>query len=199
MSFPTTPLYRQAIAWAASLVEPSISDHTLLSEARDVLRARIDSVTLKLLREGISEERARLFDAVLSEIGGNAFDHNLGQWHDIPGVFFGTEKTEMGMLCAVADRGQGVFATLSRVRPGLKDDYEALHVAFTERLSGRAPEQRGNGLKFVRSVLMNDGINMWYASGKAAYVIEEGKESWLADPTDPPVRGCCAILLLKTR
>lgn len=71
---------------------------------------------------------------------------------------------------------------------------QALHVAFTERLSGRAPEKRGNGLKFVRSVLIEDGIDLWYGSGTSAYVVEQRSEKWLT--TDTEIFGCCAILFL---
>jgi hypothetical protein len=81
------------------------------------------------------------------------------------------------------------------VRPELSSDAEALRIAFTERISGRAPEQRGNGLKFVRSVLLQDGIDLWYGSGHAAYSVIQREEHWLE--TDAPILGCCAILLLR--
>ena len=189
------PLSQLAITWSGAKKEPHVPLSEQWCETRDILRARIDSVTIQLLRSGIPEERARLLDAVLSEIGGNSFDHNIGQWRDTPGVFFAVQKTENGILCVLADRGQGVLSTLSRVRPELKDAEEALRVAFTERISGRSPEQRGNGLKFVRSVLLQDGIDMWYASGSAAYTVQDRVESRM--PADASVEGCCAILLLK--
>ena len=160
-----------------------------------MLRARIDSLTIRLLRQGIAEDRVRLLDAVLSEIGSNSFDHNIGQWRDISGVLFEITETDEGILCVLADRGQGIRATLSRVRPGIMSDTEALRIAFTERLSGRAPEQRGNGLKFVRSVLLQDGIDLWYGSGTAVYAMETRQENWM--DIRPPILGCCAILLLK--
>lgn len=189
------PLSRQAILWASVLKEPENPASEQYSETRDILRARIDSVTIRLLQQGIADDRVRLLDAVLSEIGSNSFDHNIGQWRDLPGVFFATEETADGHLCVLADRGQGIFKTLHRVRPDLGSDMDALRVAFTERVSGRAPEQRGNGLKFVRAVLLEDGIDLWYGSGKAAYTVIERQESW--STTETPIFGCCAILLLR--
>lgn len=40
----------------------------------------------------------------------------------------------------LADRGLGILETLKQVRPTLKTHIEAVNVAFTEILSGRAPE-----------------------------------------------------------
>jgi hypothetical protein len=39
------------------------------------------------------------------------------------------------------------------VVPGLTDHQQALAIAFEQIVSGRHPEHRGNGLKFVRSVI----------------------------------------------
>ena len=146
---------------------------------------------IRLYKSGLQEDRLHLFEAVLSEIGNNAFDHNIGNWREIPGVFFGAE-TGKKPLFVIADRGQGVRTTLSRVRPDLTTDADALRVAFTERISGRAPERRGNGLKFVRRVLLNDGLDCWYGSGSAVYEVLGKQEVW--KDADQPVPGCCAIL-----
>ena len=58
----------------------------------------------------------------------------------------------------LADRGLGILETLKQVRPTLKTHIEAVNVAFTEILSGRAPEKRGNGLKFVREVTFTNPL-----------------------------------------
>jgi hypothetical protein len=34
----------------------------------------------------MTADKLTLADAVLSEIGNNAFDHNVGNWRDVPGV-----------------------------------------------------------------------------------------------------------------
>ena len=68
----------------------------------------------------------------------------------------------------VADRGQGVLATLKQVLPDLKNDKEALLVAFTKNITGRAPERRGNGLKFVVRSLSQLKVEAFqYQSGVA--------------------------------
>ncbi|KKK76987.1 hypothetical protein LCGC14_2858100, partial [marine sediment metagenome] len=77
-------------------------------------------------------------------------------------------------IITLADRGVGIKATLSRVRTNLKDDNEALEVAMTEHLSGRYPEQRGNGLKFVVNVARDNPIRVSLQSGTAIATI--GKE-----------------------
>jgi len=191
----THPLVQEAMLWSAEANKPPPLSAGQWCATKDTLRARIDSLTIRLLHQNVAEDRVRLFDAVLSEIGSNSFDHNIGQWRDTPGVLFKSSETDDGTLCVLADRGQGLLTTLSRVRPALNNDAEALRVAFTESISGRAPEQRGNGLKFVRSILLEDGIDLWYGSGNAAYAVTERVEEWL--PNDPPVLGCSAILLLR--
>jgi len=188
-------LAKKAMIWTSAKSEPPALPPTQWCETKDVLRARIDSLTIRLLHRNMEEDRVRLFDAVLSEIGSNSFDHNIGQWRDTPGVYFDSQGIDDGLLCVLADRGQGVRTTLSRVRPDLISDETALRVAFTERLSGRAPEQRGNGLKFVRAILLEDGIDLWYGSGSAIYAVAQRIEEWLT--ADPPMLGCCAIILLR--
>ena len=113
-------------------------------------------------------DEAALITAVVGEIGNNCFDHNLGQWRDIPGCYFHYGQQDSFVWIVVADRGQGIFASLSRVAADITDDDKALEAAFQRRLSGRSPEQRGNGLKFVRSII-NGNVNrgLFFSSGKA--------------------------------
>ncbi|MFH1315007.1 MAG: helix-turn-helix domain-containing protein [Candidatus Uhrbacteria bacterium] len=109
-------------------------------------------------------------DAILSlitsttgEIGNNSYDHNLGNWPDIQGIFFGYNINMRQVV--LADRGRGLLTTLRQVRPELKTHEEALYVAFTEMVSGRAPENRGNGLKYVRKIITEKNLNLYYQSG----------------------------------
>lgn len=53
----------------------------------------------------------------------------------------------------LGDRGQGILSSLKQVLPTLQDDQVALNTAFEKKISGRSPEHRGNGLKFVRNVI----------------------------------------------
>lgn len=184
------PLVQQAFAWASAEVPPDISgdDHC---PHRDMFRARVDSLRITLLRKGYSERMAPLVHAVLAEIGGNAFDHNVGNFRDVPGVFFGRAFAPSPFF-VIADRGQGVLATLKRVRPELRIDMDALRTAFLERITSRAPENRGNGLKFVRKTLLGDGIDLFFQSGTASYCVEQKQERW--EEQTIAVLGCIAVL-----
>lgn len=89
--------------------------------------------------------------AILGELTNNAFNHNLGQWRDHQGCMVGFEvDTKLKVLrIAIADRGQGIISSLQNTVAPIKDPKVILEKAFYERVSGRAPEKRGNGLKFV--------------------------------------------------
>lgn len=121
---------------------------------RDLFQARLDTKYREIMVQGLlGENDAALLTAVLGEIGNNCFDHNLGRWRDMPGCFFGCYPERSTILAIIADRGQGILNSLKQVRPGLATETEALKTAFEVRISGRSPERRGNGLKFVRSVI----------------------------------------------
>lgn len=133
-----------------------------------------------------------LIVAVAGEIGNNSFDHNLGNWPDVSGIFFGYDLNKRQI--ALADRGQGILKTLSRVRPELKNDEEALRVAFTEIVSGRAPEERGNGLKFVRSVIAKNPFSLIYQTGEAICELKQGGGEVLVKKAEWHINGCLALL-----
>jgi hypothetical protein len=98
-----------------------------------------------------SAVKLRLAISVAGEIGNNTFDHNLGQWRDVHVFWFECQVTGGRLWMVLADRGQGIFQSLAGVHPGITDEEEALKAAFEKVISGRGPEQRGNGIKFVRS------------------------------------------------
>ncbi len=156
------PLTRYALAgvpqlagaedWYRSQSEPAGAPGETACETRDVFAAR-QARMAELARSGVPEDELALVIAVAGEIGNNCFDHNLGHWRDIPGCWFETQLTGALLWICIADRGQGVFRSLSRAHPGIADERSALVAAFEKKISGRAPESRGNGLKFVRSVV----------------------------------------------
>lgn len=185
---------RDAFAWATAQkpMEPSSEYYC---PTRDILAARLEHCRSDAIRLGMPERQSYLLRALLGEIGGNCFDHNLGTWEDVPGALFRWKQVRHEFFAVIADRGQGIRTTLTRVRPSISTHEEALRVAFLEQLSGRAPERRGNGLKFVRSVLLSDGIDLLFQSGDAIYRIEHGNEKW--EPTVCPVRGCFSVLSWK--
>ena len=91
----------------------------------------------------------------------------------------------------LADRGQGVLKTLKKVKPELKNDSEALKTAFIERISGRAPEARGNGLKFTKESVKKEKMYLVFSSGNAR--AELNKEMKIKQ-IDENIKGCLAIL-----
>lgn len=160
---------------------------------RDVFQNRTEKMLADLLRKpGISEDQAYIISAIVGEIGNNSFDHNVGNWPDIMGIFFTYFFVEGKLRVILADRGQGVLATLRRVQPGLADDVEALKTAFTKKISGRAPENRGNGLKFVKTGVRNSHFHLVFISGFAQADLNETAkfQKWESDP----IRGCLALL-----
>lgn len=137
-----------------------------------------------------------LIVAIVGEIGNNSFDHNLGNWPDISGIFFSYDTNKRQI--ALADRGQGILRTLKRVKPDVKNDEDALLTAFTEVISGRAPEARGNGLKFVLEVVLNRNIELDFYSGGAKVSIDnrDGNEvkKMNISKTDLYYSGCLALI-----
>ncbi len=158
---------------------------------RDVFQARLESLQHALAGK-VSESAVSLLSAVAGEIGNNSFDHNLGNWPDITGIYFSFDMRNKNIV--LADRGQGILATLKRVRPELTNASEALKVAFTEIISGRLPEARGNGLKFVRSVIVENPFTLKFQTGDANLLLKEADEVLPISPSQEYLRGCIAII-----
>lgn len=161
---------------------------------RDIFQTKVDKMMNDLLKaKSIDEESVYLISAMVGEIGNNSFDHNLGKWTDIMGIFFGYETEGDNLKIVLADRGQGVLKTLKQIKPDLKNDLEALKIAFTEKISGRAPENRGNGLKFVKENVKNKKMHLTFISGNAQAELNEKMEM---KETKGSIKGCLAILSL---
>jgi len=133
-----------------------------------------------------------LIVAVAGEIGNNSFDHNLGNWPDISGIFFAYDIHKRSIV--LADRGLGILTTLKRVKIELKTDKEALKVAFTEILSGRSPESRGNGLKFVRKIIAENPIGLLFQTGDAELILTKDSDAMDMRSSPEPFRGCLALI-----
>jgi len=132
---------------------------------RSVFQARLSRFELLLKGNLLFNQIYSLIVAMAGEIGNNSFDHNLGNWPDVIGVFLGYNLTQRTII--LADRGQGILTTLKRFRPELNNHADALKVAFTEIVSGRAPESRGNGLKFVKQVVQENNFSLFFQTGDA--------------------------------
>jgi hypothetical protein len=121
-----------------------------------------------------------------------SIDHNLGNWPDILGIFFSYSLTERKII--LADRGLGILSTLKKVKTDLKSHKEALEVAFTETISGRAPESRGNGLKFVRNIVAQNPIKLTFQTGDAILFLQQGEQEIEAKISESVVSGCSAVI-----
>lgn len=109
--------------------------------------------------------------AVVGEIGNNCFDHNLGHWTDETGCYFVKIVNDGIATVVISDRGQGLFRSLKRVVPDLATPQQAIDIAFHRRITGRAPERRGNGLKLVReTVNAIEGRGLFYQTNGSTHV-----------------------------
>lgn len=187
----TNNIVKLGTDWAQAKSDsiPEISS-SFYCATRDVFQARLDSMRqLYIQKKVASEDVVYLLTALVGEIGNNSFDHNGGRWPDVPGIFFGNDFDTK--IVVLADRGQGVLKTLQQVRPALPDDLQALEVAFKEKLSGRAPENRGNGLKFVRQTIHDQKLHLSFYSGTAQAELNDAIN---IVPVQQMVQGCLAIL-----
>jgi len=186
---------KQAWQWISERAENVDISSENYCKTRDIFQARLEKMTKDLLESGkVDENKVYMASAIAGELGNNSFDHNIGNWRDIPGTFFGYDFYSNDLLIVLADRGQGVWATLKNVRPELKDDREALSTAFTEIISGRSPEARGNGLKFVRQSVKELNFHLDFYSGEAK---AELNEKFSVVDSEKKVSGCLAILRVK--
>jgi len=183
-------IFKLAKNWVSNKTEISVQFYCSDSST---FQARLIKMSneLSLTSDKNLKNNFSLVVAIAGEIGNNSFDHNLGNWPDEPGVFFGFDLSKRQII--LADRGQGVLQTLKQVKPELVDDSSALIVAFTEIISGRAPEERGNGLKFVRKVVERNDMKLFFKSGNAE--LKVSKESPLSIiKSDISIRGCLVLI-----
>jgi hypothetical protein len=156
-------------------------DH--FSITRDVFTARLESF--------IIDTNKYLEAAIIGEIGNNTFDHNF-MFRNIyqKGVYCNYNFGEKYIV--VADYGRGIKASLKQVIPNIQDDLEALKTAFTKKISGRSPEQRGNGLKFVSEAIQNNYWDLYFQSGNGCCFIN--KDGIKYSNSDTSIFGCFAII-----
>lgn len=180
--------------WAES-TSPITPAPDIYCQTRDVFQARLETLQAKLSKI-IPIRMVSLIIAVAGEIGNNSFDHNLGNWPDIPGIFFSYSLRDRKIL--LADRGQGILTTLKRVRPELTSSSDALRVAFTETISGRYPETRGNGLKFVKAIIVNNPLSLSFQTGDAQLLLKRGDSQLNINQASTIIKGCFALIHFET-
>jgi hypothetical protein len=147
---------------------------------------------LERMQQELNNENVSLLTAITGGIGNNSFDHNIGNWPKVPGIFFGYDINKKEIV--LADRGQGLLKTLKRVKPELNNYQDAIRVAFTEIISGRAPEERGNGLKFVRRIVSANKINLFFQSGDYCLEMLKQKEGMNINKSNNFLQECLAII-----
>lgn len=157
--------------------------------------ARLMKMEYALMQKPGFEKTYSLITLITGEIGDNSFAHNLGKWPDTAGIFFGYDL-DKGIV-VLADRGLGILETLRQVRPELPSHVAAMEVAFTEFISGRAPEKRGNGLKLVREVVMEHSIDLFFTSGDAEVRMQGSDKKFRVMRGQRIVRGCLAKIEFK--
>ena len=132
-----------------------------------------------------------LLTSMVGEIGDNSYAHNLGNWPDILGIFFAYDLNKR--IIVLADRGRGILETLKVVRTELESHTEALKVAFTEIISGRFPERRGNGLKSVVQNILTSDVELTFRTGDAQLDLKKGDRE-LKIIKCATFHGCFAVL-----
>lgn len=157
-----------------------------------IFQARIVKMEGMMIKDRDAKGLFSLLTSIAGEIGNNSYDHNLGQWTDIPGIFFGYDLAKKQIV--LADRGMGILKNLKRVRPLLRNHREALKLAFTEIVSGRSPEARGNGLKYVRNIVSKNHISLIFQTGNAKLILEGGSNELYIETTQENIRGCLVLI-----
>ncbi|MFA5010256.1 MAG: MerR family transcriptional regulator [Patescibacteria group bacterium] len=182
-------------SWRWATAEPPVEPASMYyCQTRDVFTARWERLVGELARIVLRDDgQSNLIAGIASEIGNNSFDHNIGNWPDIPGVFFGYDLKRREIV--LADRGRGILTTLRQTRPELKNDLEAVEMAFTKAISGRAPETRGNGLKFVKAAVRSGtSISLVFQSGVAQISLMRRNSHLSVRVAHPAIQGCLAII-----
>lgn len=187
----TKGLLQTALDWA-NAHEPRILPDGWYCPTSDVFKARLERMTYELLARPALRDHASLIASAAGEIGNNSYDHNLGTWPDVSGVMFAYDLSKN--VVVLADRGVGILATLRRVRPALATHEAALTVAFTEIITGRAPEHRGNGLKYVRRAVVESKASLRFWTGDASLIVNKASSELRVIFSEIAVRGCVAVI-----
>jgi len=182
-------LFKLAYDWVAS---NKVFPKEFYCQDSSAFQARLIRMEHFMMENEATKNTFSLIVSTAGEIGDNSFAHNLGQWPDTPGVFFAYDLKKRQVV--LADRGLGILKTLKRVKPTLKNHQQALQVAFTEVISGRAPEARGNGLKYVKKIIFENNMSLFFQSGNAKLEISgKGSELKITKTTDN-FHGCLALI-----
>lgn len=165
----------------ANLISQIKKDSDNWSAYKDIFDARLQTYTL--------DTQEWLWGAVIGEIGFNTYDHNI-VFSGAKGLYCNFEYKENGIL--LLDFGCGIKSSLSKIRKDIESDKDALRIGFTEVVSGRFPERRGNGLKFALTTVVQNGWNMYFHSGSAYCLVD--KDGYIFGDSQYNHCGCFCIL-----
>ncbi len=140
-------------------------------ETRDQSQARIAKWVKLFVSFGENLNNSIILGSIIGEITNNSFDHNLGRWTDSSGCVVGIHLENNIIKINIADRGQGIVSTLRHQFSELTENSEILNNAFTKRVSGRAHEKRGNGLKYVNQHITNSNNYLYCFSNSEKFQI----------------------------
>ena len=192
-----------ALEWARAQT-PTEPPAEFYCPTSDVWQGRFSKMVALLIAQGAEQNFAALITAAIGEVGDNCFAHNTPNWIDMTGCWFEWSVNDGELKCVIADRGRGILTSLKAVRPSLITDKDALRVALTERVTGRAPEKRGNGLKFVVDALQAvPGGSFFLQSGKArvsaTLPLDPGRLEEYIGETEAALRGVYSKLEIKVK
>ena len=178
---------KEIIIAVISEMDGNFKENTeFFSETRDIFTARLQSYILRFNKY--------LEAAVIGEIGNNTFDHNFIFKNEHPrGVYCNFSYKQDYTI--IADYGMGIKNSLLPVMPSINTDLEAVETAFTKRISGRSPEQRGNGLKFVSETIIQNNWYLYFQSGSGSCSIS--KNGMFFNEETFFLNGCLAIINFK--
>ncbi|MEK7172112.1 MAG: helix-turn-helix domain-containing protein [Patescibacteria group bacterium] len=180
-----------AVGWKWASRSPSEPVKEFYCPTSDVFTARLTRLERDLQKVDDLGIHHSLLTSMVGEIGDNSYAHNLGNWPDILGIFFAYDLNKR--VIVLADRGRGILKTLKYVRPGLESHKEALKVAFTEIISGRFPERRGNGLKSVAQNILASDVKLTFRTGDAGLYLKKGDQDINISKCET-FHGCFAVL-----
>jgi len=187
----TKGIYQIAKEWVSA---PNAEDpiEAFYCKSIEMFKTRLERMAREMEAKDTLRGIGPIVTSIAGEIGNNSFDHNIGNWPDVPGAFFAYDLGKRTI--ALADRGRGVLTTLRSTKTSLRDDAGALHVAFTEVLTGRAPEHRGNGLKYVRKAVTKFGFRLLFQSGDSEVEFKDGIDDVKTTRASVAFRGSLALL-----
>ena len=93
-------LFKIAKDWAALHKE---FPNQFYCQNSGVFQARITKMGDLMMENKDAKALFSLLTSISGEIGNNSYDHNLGQWPDTPGIFFGYDLNKKQIV--LADRG----------------------------------------------------------------------------------------------